>query len=77
MMDTILYWAVIPLVTLVSLFLVGVFIGRPGPPIKRAIALCGNVVLGIVVYFMNKSTVKKQIMPRLQKVDELIKHIGT
>ena len=73
MMDTILYWAVIPLITLVSLFFIGFFIGRPGPPIKRAIALGGNVVLGIVVYLMNKWAVKKQIMPKLEKVEELIK----
>ena len=72
LMDTILYWAVIPMITLVSLFFIGVFMGRPGPPIKRAIALGGNVVLGIVVYLMNKWAVKKQIMPRLEKVDELI-----
>lgn len=73
MMDTILYWAIIPLITLVSLFFIGFFIGRPGPPIKRAIALGGNIVLGIVVYLMNKWAVKKQIMPKLEKVEELIK----
>lgn len=72
LMDTVVYWAVIPLITLVSLFFIGVFTGRPGPPIKRAIALCGNLVIGIVVYFMNKWAVKKQIMPRLEKVDKLI-----
>jgi hypothetical protein len=72
LMETILYWAVIPLITLVSMFFIGVFMGRPGPPIKRAIALGGNVVVGIVVYLMNKWAVKKQIMPRLEKVDKLI-----
>lgn len=73
LMDTILYWAVIPLMTLVSLFFIGVFMGRPGPPVKRAIAFGGNIVLGIAVYLFNKSAVKKQIVPRLEKVDELIK----
>ena len=72
LMDTILYWAVIPLVTFVSLFFIGFFIERPGPAIKRAIALGGNVALGIVVYLMNKWTVKNQIVPRLEKVDKLI-----
>lgn len=72
LMDTVLYWAIIPFMTLTSLFLIG-FWERPGPAINRAIALCGNVALGIVVYFMNKWAVKKQIMPRLEKVDELIK----
>ena len=73
LMNTVLYWAVIPMITLVSLFFAGVFMGRPGPPIKRAIALSGNVVLGVVVYLMNKWAVKKQIMPRLEKVDALIR----
>jgi Na+/H+ antiporter NhaC len=73
LMDTVLYWAVIPLITLVSLFFIGVFVERPGPPIKRAIALGGNVVLGVVVYLMNKWAVRVQIMPRLHKVDEVIK----
>ncbi len=72
LMDTVLFWAIIPYGTLTSLFFIG-FWERPGPTINRAIALCGNVVLGIVVYFMNKWAVKKQIMPKLEKVDELIK----
>ena len=71
LMDTVLYWAIIPFVTLVTLFLIG-FWQRPGPTLNRAIALCGNFALGIVIYFMNKWAVKKQIMPRLEKVDELI-----
>jgi hypothetical protein len=73
LMDTVLYWAVIPMIALISLFLIGVFMGRPGPVMKRTIAFSGNIVLGIVVYFMNKWAVKKQIMPRLEKVEELIK----
>ena len=72
LMDTVLYWAIIPMLILVSLFFIG-FWERPGPTINRAIALGGNVVLGLVVYFMNKLAVKKQIMPRMKKVDELIK----
>lgn len=72
LMDTVLYWAVIPFMTLTSLFLIG-FWERPGPRINRAIALGGNVVLGIVVYLFNKWAVKKQIMPRLENVEELIK----
>lgn len=72
LMDTILYWAVLPLVILVSLFLIGFFVERPGPTINRAIALGGNVVVGIIVVLMNKWTVKTQILPRLEKIDQLI-----
>ncbi len=31
------------------------------------------VVLGIIIYFLNKRAVKKGIIPRLNKVEELIK----
>lgn len=72
LMDTILYWAITPMVILVSLFLIGFFIERPGPTLNRAIALGGNVVVGIVVLLMNKWTVKNQILPRLDKIDQLI-----
>jgi len=71
LMDTVLYWAIIPMVILISMFLIG-FWERPGPVINRVIALCGNVVLGMVIYVMNKWAIKKQIMPRLEKVDALI-----
>jgi hypothetical protein len=33
----------------------------------------GNVVLGIIIYFLNKNAVKKQFIPRLRKIDELIR----
>jgi len=32
-----------------------------------------TVVLGIIFYFISKRAVRKVIMPRLNKVDELIK----
>lgn len=73
LMGSVLYWAVIPMVTLVSLFFMGVFMGRPGPSMRRVTVLSGNIVVGIVVYLMNKWAVKKQIMPRLEKVDRLIR----
>lgn len=72
LMDTVLYWAILPVVALGSLFLIG-FWQRPGPTLNRAMALCGNAALGIVIFFMNKWAVKKQIMPRLEKVDALIR----
>lgn len=76
LMDTVLYWAIIPFIALTSLFFIG-FIDRPGVTNTRTIALCGgSVVLGISVYFMNKWAVKKQILPRLEKVERLIKVMG-
>jgi len=43
--------------------------GRLKPILKMALM---NVVLAIVTYFLNKRGVKKEIIPRLAKVDELI-----
>jgi hypothetical protein len=49
------------------------FSGIPGKTeyiIKMAVL---NVALAVVTYFLNKRAVKKQIKPRLDKVDDLIK----
>lgn len=72
LLGTVLYWAVIPYIIFVSLFLIG-FWERPGPMINRVLALCGNIGFGALVYFLNKWAVKHQIVPQLEKVDELIK----
>ena len=73
LLDSVLYWAIIPFIVLTSLFFVGLM-ERPGVTLNRTIALCGgSVVLSLIVYLLNKWAVKQQIMPRLEKVNELIK----
>jgi len=71
MLDNVLYWYILPAVFLVFLFTMGPGItGRLPKILKMGI---GNVVLGVVIYYLNKRAVKKQFIPRLEKIDELIK----
>jgi len=72
LMDTVLYWAIIPFVVLTSMFFIGLM-ERPGVTLTRTIVQCGGAfVLSLIVYVLNKWAVKQQIMPRLEKVNELI-----
>ncbi|MDH5399999.1 MAG: hypothetical protein OEX02_17750 [Cyclobacteriaceae bacterium] len=70
--DTALYWYILPANAFVFLFLAG-FIGIP----EKTTYLIGMVIictlLGIKTYYYNKRVVKKKIIPRLEKVEELIK----
>jgi hypothetical protein len=72
MIDNILYWYILPCWAIVSLFLAG-FIGVPGKlrDIIQTEAL--GIFLSVVFYFLNKGAVKKQLIPRLEKIDDLIK----
>lgn len=70
LLDSVFYWYILPGMTLTMLFVLGFGVaGRVAYIIKMAL---GNVALAIATYFLNKRGVKKQIMPRLVKVDELI-----
>jgi hypothetical protein len=31
-----------------------------------------NIAMAVAIYFLNKRAVRKELMPRLEKVDELI-----
>lgn len=70
LLDSVLYWYILPGVTLTMLFTLGFGITDRLKPILKMAVL--NIVLAIVTYFLNKSAVKTQIVPRLVKVDELI-----
>ena len=70
MMDNIIYWYILPGMTLTMLFTLGFGVeGRFKPIMKMAVF---NVVLAIATYFLNKRAVKKQLIPRLEKIDALI-----
>ena len=70
LLDSVLYWYILPGITLTMLFVMGKgIVGRIKPITTMAI---GNVVLAITTYMLNKTAVRKQILPRLVKVDELI-----
>ena len=71
MLDTVLYWYILPGWACLTLFVAG-FIDVPGkmPWMIRTESL--NVAIAIAAYFLNKYAVKKQILPVLRKIDELI-----
>jgi hypothetical protein len=76
LLDDVIYWYILPGLTLVYLFVAG-FIGEPGKSayiIKMSVA---NALLGVATYFLNKRAVKKHIIPRLEKIDELIRVMET
>lgn len=69
LLDTVMYWYFSPVAIGIALF----FIGAIKDIQELLIKLSGLIGLGIVIYFLNKRAVKKQINPRLKKIDELIK----
>ena len=68
LLDTVLYWYFSPIAIGIVVFLIGAIKDIQ----ELLIKLGGLIALGIVVYFLNKRAVKKQITPRLKKIDELI-----
>jgi hypothetical protein len=71
LLDNILYWYIFPAMALLFLFILGP--GITGRLLKIMKFGAGNVVLGIIIYFLNKNAVKKQFIPRLRKIDEVIR----
>jgi hypothetical protein len=70
LLDSIMYWYILPGMTLTMLFFMGFgVVGRSAQIIKYAL---GNVALAVATYFLNKRAVKREIVPRLVKIDELI-----
>ncbi|HYF67433.1 MAG TPA: hypothetical protein VD884_04820 [Ohtaekwangia sp.] len=71
LLDSVLYWYILPGMTLTMLFTLGFGLtDRLKPIVKMAVM---NIILAVATYFLNKSAVKKEILPRLAKVDELIR----
>jgi len=70
LLDSIMYWYILPGMTLTMLFFMGFgVVGRSVQIIKYAL---GNVALAVATYFLNKRAVKREFVPRLAKIDELI-----
>lgn len=70
MLDNVLYWYILPGMILLFLFTLGPGIaGRMPKIIKNAVL---DVAFGVAIYLLNKRAVKKQFIPRLQKIEELI-----
>ncbi len=71
LIDNVFYWYVLPGMLLMFLFILGPGItGRLQKVIQMGI---GIVVSGTVLSYLNKRAVKRQFIPRLEKVESLIK----
>jgi len=71
MINSVLYWYILPAWTILTMFVVG-FIGAPGKLKWMIQTETLNTLVGVVAYLLNKRAVKKQFVPRLAKIDELI-----
>jgi large-conductance mechanosensitive channel len=71
LLDSVIYWYILPGIILTMLFALGLGVtDRLKPILKVAIA---NVVIAISIYYLNKQAVRKELVPRLSKIDELIR----
>ena len=76
LLDTVIYWYILPCMCFALLFLAG-FLPRSGDPTKVILKAMFCLLLGLLVFYLNRRAVTTQIKPRLKKVDELIKVMNT
>jgi len=72
LLNSVLYWYIIPPLIGIIVLLSGIWI-IPETHNTIIITAIGTVGYGIFAYLLNKRKVKKEIIPKLQKIDELIK----
>ncbi len=72
LLDSVLYWYILPPFIGIIIFLSGIWI-IPETHNTIIITAVGAVGYGIFTYLLNKRKVKKEIIPRLRKMDGLIK----
>lgn len=70
-LDNVLYWYVLPLYPGLILILLG-FVHIPEKINLILLTFSIAIIAAIGVHFLNKWAVKKEFIPRLQKIDELI-----
>jgi hypothetical protein len=70
LIDSVLYWYILPAALLMFLFILGPgLVGR----LPKVLKLTGGIVaLSVAIYWLNKRAVKKQLDPRLEKINKLI-----
>ena len=71
LIDSILYWYLLPVFVLANLFMIG-FIGVSWKFNWMIKTEALGIFTSVAVYVLNKRAVKKQYLPRLEKIDELI-----
>src|SRR5450631_3632698 len=70
LLDNVLYWYISPAMFLLYLFILGQGITGRLPIIMKMGVFIAATSVG--TYFLNKRAVKKQLIPRLEKIDKLI-----
>jgi hypothetical protein len=72
MLDTVLYWYILPCHIGLTLMFLGPLlgVGKLYTFIKAEVL---TAIVGIVIYILNKRAVNKTLLPRLEKIDDLIK----
>ena len=66
-------WYILPLLTGTIVFVLGAVLNVPGNIFVKTMVLSIIVVGGLVIHFYNTWIIKKQYIPRLKKMEELIK----
>ena len=71
LIDSVLSWYILPSMILVFLFVLGPGVDDRWPKIiKAGLGITG---MGAAIYYLNKRAVKRQFIPRLEKVEALIR----
>jgi len=70
LVENVLYWYILPVMILMFMFILGPGLEGRLPKIVKVGVLA--MAVGLATYFLNKRVVKKQFIPRLEKIDELI-----
>ncbi len=71
-LDNVVYWYVLPIYPGLILFLLG-FVHIPEKINLILLTFSLAIVVAIALHFLNRRAAKKEFIPRLQKIDELIK----
>lgn len=72
LLDSVVYWYILPAATLMMLFVLG--FGVTMDRLKQILKwVFINIGLAAVTYYLNKRAVQKELVPRLTKIDELIR----
>lgn len=72
LLDSVLYWYILPCLSGVMLF----FLGFDMPLTQLLLLAAFVLVIGVVVYLLNKHAIKKTLDPLLEQVNNIIKDLN-
>ena len=70
--DSLLYWYILPCLFAVVLFILGAYLGGRADKQVFMRMIIFVIATGVAVFLWNRRAIKKQITPRLKKIDELL-----